>query len=268
MNRDGWLDLLLSAAAPASCRVYYGSKRRLRADQPEFKLTDAGRPSWTNARIRRIAPGAMAAGHHPVTHYYGSCSGLSEETTLELPTDAGTGSQVSDYNRDGYADLLLYCHRSEGDPNKPGRYGDHTTDSFLYWGGPKGFDVNRKLLIPGEGVHYDGGIDLGNIKDRGFQFDYISPAHHHGNRTPRRIEWKAQTPYKSRVLMQVRTAPDEQALERAKWVGPRGVDSAYESSASRLATPAWHGWIQYRALRVSPTAAVSPALEKVSIHFE
>ena len=68
--------------------------------------------------------------------------------------------------------------------------------------------------------------------------------------------------------MQVRTAADEASLERAAWVGPRGPDSVYESSGSRLAAPAGHGWIQYRAILVSPNGAVSPALEKVTIHFD
>jgi hypothetical protein len=122
--------------------------------------------------------------------YFGSPRGLSQENTRELPTNAGTGSQVSDYNRDGHADLLLYCHRSEGNPDTPGSYGDHTTESYLYWGGPEGFHADRKHLSPSEGVHYDGGIDL-NIMDRDFQFEYISPPHHHGNRAEPRMEGAA-----------------------------------------------------------------------------
>jgi hypothetical protein len=68
--------------------------------------------------------------------------------------------------------------------------------------------------------------------------------------------------------MQVRTAPDEGSLERATWEGPRGPGSMYESSGSRLAAPAGHAWIQYRAILVSPNVAVSPALERVTIHFD
>ncbi|MBI4606497.1 MAG: VCBS repeat-containing protein [Planctomycetes bacterium] len=277
MNRDGRLDLLLMRRGTGVVSyVYFGNERgEFAADRrQEFKpnetqgvtVADTNGDGWLDVIAPRYKDGGSRATLSRI--YFGSSSGLREANTLELPTNAGTGSQVSDYNRDGYADLLLYCHRSEGDPDKPGRYGDHATDSFLYWGGPEGFDSNRKLLIPGEGVHYDGGIDLGNIKDRGFQFDYISPPHHHGSRTARRIEWKAQTPHGSRVAMQVRTAPDEPSLERATWVGPRGPGSVYESSGSRLATPAGHGWIQYRAILVSPNGAVSPALEEVRIRFD
>jgi len=277
LNRDGLLDLLLMRRGTGVVSyVYLGNGRgEFTADRrQEFKpnetqgvtVADTNGDGWLDVIAPRYKDGGSRATLSRI--YFGSPRGISEDNALELPTNAGTGSQVSDYNGDGHADLLLYCHRSEGDPNKPGRYGDHTTESYLYWGGPEGFHVDRKLLIPGEGVHYDGGIDLGNIKDRGFQFDYISVPHHHGNRNPRSLEWKAHTPHGSRVWMQVRTAPDEPSLQRAEWVGPRGPESMYESSGSRLATPAGHGWIQYRAILVSPNGAVSPALEKVSIHFD
>jgi hypothetical protein len=277
MNRDGFLDLLLMRRGTGVVSyVYHGNGRgEFSADRrQEFKpnetqgvtVADTNGDDWLDIVAPRYKDGGSRATMSRI--YFGSPRGLSENNTLELPTNAGTGSQVSDYNRDGHADLLLYCHRSEGDPNKPGSYGDHTTDSYLYWGGPEGFHADHKLLIPSEGVHYDGGIDLGNIRDRGFQFDYISPPHHHGNRTPRSLEWKAETPHGSRVLMQVRTAPDEPSLERATWVGPKGANSTYDSSGSRLAALAGHAWIQYRALLVSPNGAVSPALEKVTIHFD
>ena len=277
MNRDGWLDLLLMRRGNnLVSSVYYGNEKgEFSADRRnEFKpfqtqgatVADVNRDGWLDVICGRYSDGGSRATMSRV--YFGSPKGLSEDNVLELPTNAGTGSQVSDYNQDGFPDLLLYCHRSEGDPNKPGKYGEHCTDSYLYWGSSKGFDVNRKLLIPGEGVHYDGGIDLGNIKDRSLKFDYISPAHQYGDRSGKRIEWQAQTPHGSRIRMQVRTASDETSLEQAKWVGPKGEESFYESSGARLATPAGDSWIQYRAILVSPNGGVSPVLEQVSIHFE
>ena len=50
---------------------------------------------------------------------------------------------VSDFNHDGYADLLLTCHRFEGDSNRIGASSDHITDSFLYWGGEDGLYADR-----------------------------------------------------------------------------------------------------------------------------
>ena len=139
----------------------------------------------------------------------------------------------------------------------------------MHHSGPALAEPRRRRLRSRRGIETSKApLDLGNIKDRGFQFDYFSPPHHHGGRAATRIEWQAQTPHESRVLLQVRTAPDERSLEQAEWVGPRGPGSTYDSSGSRLATPAGHGWIQYRAILVSPNGAVSPALEKVSIRYD
>src|SRR5207249_3634193 len=109
--------------------------------------------------------------------YFAPGEGLTEKDIIELPTYGGPGSMLADFNHDGYPDLLLICHRFEGDSNKIGSSSDHITDSFLYWGGPDGFKPDRKLRIPGRGAHYDSGVDPGNLFDRSFRYDYISPPH-------------------------------------------------------------------------------------------
>jgi hypothetical protein len=278
MNRDGFLDLLLIKRGNDPSYVYYGnangefSADRRNAFTPKatqgVTVADVNGDGWLDVIAGRYTDGGSRATMSPI--FFGSPSGLSDEHKIELPTNAGTGSQVSDYNHDGYPDVLFFCHRSEGDPNRPGRYGDHCTDSYLYWGGPGGFDANRKDLIPGEGEHYDGGTDIGNIRDRSLRFDYISPPHRYPSGTsPKRIEWTAQTPHGSRVVFQVRTAPDGSSLKLASWAGPRGMNSFYERSGSRLATPqAADSWLQYRAVLVSPNGGTSPALQRVSIRFD
>ena len=276
MNKDGNLDLLLLKRGTDPSYVYYGngkgefSEQRRNAFTPKATqgatVADVNGDGWLDVICGRYTDGGSRATMSPI--FFGGPKGLSDDNKIELPTNAGTGSQVSDYNNDGYLDLLFFCHRSEGDINKPGRYGDHCTESYLYWGGPKGFDPKRKDLIPAEGVHYDGGVDLGNIRDRGLKFDYISSPHQYGgDRAPRRIDWTAQTPHGSKVRMQVRTAASESQLANAKWVGPKGENSSYESPGAIKARKG-DSWIQYRAILVSPNGGVSPALDKVTIGFE
>ena len=275
MNNDGHLDLLLMRRGnDVISYVYYGnSKGSFSADRrDEFKpwstqgatVADVNTDGWLDVICGRYTDGGSRATMSVI--YFGSPNGLSEDNKQELPTNAGTGSQVSDYNNDGHADLLFYCHRSEGDVNKPGDYGDHCTDSYLYWGSAKGFSPDRRLLIPSEGVHYDGGVDLGHINDRRLEFDYISPPHEYGQRKPTRIEWTAQTPHRSKVRMQLRTAASESQLAQAKWTGPKGENSFYDTPGT-INAPAGVAWIQYRAILVSPNGGVSPALERVTVSF-
>ncbi|WP_428938597.1 FG-GAP repeat domain-containing protein [Fontivita pretiosa] len=275
LNKDGYLDLILVFRGDKPSYVYWGNEKGEFSDQRRTPFTpiesqgvtvgDVNGDGWLDI----VAPSYKTGGSRATMSriFLGGPEGISDSRRFELPTMGGTGSLVSDFNRDGYTDLLLICHRSEGDPNKPGVLSDHCTDSYLYWGGPDGFKVDRKLLIPVEGAHYDAGTDLGNIYDRSLQFDYISPAHEYGGKRGQRIEWKAQTPPGTKVKFQVRTAASQSELAAASWVGPKGQGSYYERSGASLNTPEGHSWIQYRAVLESENGANSPVLDSVSLSF-
>jgi hypothetical protein len=279
MNNDGHLDLMLMRRGDnVISLVYYGDGRGGFSPEKrdEFQVVqtqgatvaDINKDGWLDVVTGRYSDKGSRATKSRL--HFGSPNGLSEDNMLELPTHAGTGSMISDFNSDGHNDLLFYCHRSEGDPNKPGRFGDHCTDSYLYWGSKQGFSFDRKHLIPGQGVHYDGGADLGNIKDRSMQFDYISPAHQFSQgKSGHRIEWKAQTPKGTRVKFQVRSAASENELASAEWTGPRGggKDSYFERSGASFDTPEGHTWVQYRAVLESANGSNSPVIESVSLSF-
>ncbi len=173
---------------------------------------------------------------------------------------------VADFNRDGFNDVLFVCHRSEGDPNRAGSFGDHETTAFLYWGGPNGLSPERRATIPVRGPHNDSGVDLGNIFDRRNEYDYISSGYYCGSRTPAILSWRAQTPAGSSVQFQLRTAASEPALETASWTGPSGPGSHYTQPGSIAPGPSG-SWIQYRAVLVSASGAASPVINEVAINF-
>lgn len=274
MNRDGLLDLILTRRGYAPSYVYYGNAKGEFSSDRRSSFTpietqgvtvgDLDADGWLDI----VAPTYKHQGSRATLTrvFLGGPGGVSDERFIELPTHSGTGSQIADYNRDGHPDLLLICHRGEGDPNRTGSPSDHVTDSYLYWGGPDGFRADRRLLIPARGPHYDSGVDLGNIYDRTLRFDYISPPHAFSGRGDG-IEWEAKTPFGSAVEFQIRTASSREGLAEAEWVGPRGEDSYFRKSGSRLTTPPGHGWIQYRAVLISSNGAGSPVLERVSIGF-
>lgn len=84
--------------------------------------------------------GGRVRGDIPVYVYYGSSDGFVNERRDELPGWSATDSVSCDFNDDGWADILV-CNCAENAPNlDPG--------SFLYWGGPDGFNIDNKLVIP------------------------------------------------------------------------------------------------------------------------
>jgi hypothetical protein len=280
LNRDGFLDLILTRSIWQNDRrapsfVYWGNAQGVFSAERRAEFETVGTQGVTVGDVNQdglldvVCPNYNSNQSRATLSriFLGGPDGLSAKRMFELPTSSGTGSQIFDYNGDGYNDLLLICHRSEGDPTKIGVYGDHKTASFLYWGGPRGFDRERRLLIPTKGAHYDGGVDLGNIYDRSFQFGYVSSPFRYDGLAGERIDWRALEPHASRVRFQVRTAATEPDLKQAAWLGPGGPATYYEKSGTRLKTDPSHAWIQYRAVLVSPNGSVSPVLERVELSF-
>ena len=78
--------------------------------------------------------------------FWGGPQGFSEKQMQLLPTDGGTGSLAADFNHAGYLDLLFVCHRREGNPDRLQAFNEHKTNSFLYWGGPRGFSPQLDFI--------------------------------------------------------------------------------------------------------------------------
>lgn len=195
----------------------------------------------------------------------GGPNGYSLKNSIKLPTQGGTGSIVSDFNRDGYQDIFFFCHRRDGSDTKIGDFGDHHTNSLLYWGGPTGFNPHNKLEIPSVGAHYDVGVDLGNIKDRGFLFSYISSPHKINGKRPIKINWAAETPHRTSIKFQIRVANSKEMLERAIWLGPGGAGTFFTKPNTPIRNIPSGKWIQYRAIFDTDNGAYSPILSAVEI---
>ena len=281
MNRDRYLDLILTRSIWQNNRrapsyIYYGNAQGDFSTDRRDEFTTVGTQGVTVGDLNQdgwldVACPAYSNGQSRATTsrvYLGRPEGLSESSMLTFPTNSGTGSQIADYNRDGFNDLLFVCHRSEGDPNRLGAFGDHVTDSYLYWGGPDGFKDDRRLLVPSQGAHYDSGVDLGNIYDRSLRWDYTSSPYHYGRAQGERLVWQAVTPHQSSVAFQVRTASRKENLEEAQWMGPQGTGTFYTRPALPLNLREGNSWIQYRAVLHSPHGVASPILEEVRLSFK
>jgi hypothetical protein len=79
-------------------------------------------------------------GDVPCYVYYGSKNGFSEKNRDEFPGWSASEIVCCDFNDDGWADLLI-CNSAENAVSiDPG--------SDLYWNGPDGFDLRKKLVLP------------------------------------------------------------------------------------------------------------------------
>ncbi len=198
----------------------------------------------------------------------GSETGYALDHAIRLPTDGGTGSIVSDFNRDGFQDVFFFCHRGDGKFDEIGKFGDHHTHSFLYWGSANGFDPKHRLAIPSVGVHYDVGVDLGNIRDRSFLFEYVSSAYECNGMKPARLTWKGETPRRSTIRFQMRAADSRENLAKAKWWGAEGAGSFFAQRDQTVSSIPAGNWIQYKAIFDTENGAYSPILDEVEISFE
>lgn len=188
--------------------------------------------------------------------------------SIKLPTDGGTGSIVSDFNRDGFQDIFFFCHRADGSFDEIGKFGDHHTNSFLYWGSANGFDEKHRLEIPSVGAHYDVGIDLGHIRDRSFVFEYTSSAYECKGKKPTRLKWQGETPHQSSIKFQLRVADSKKGLAKAHWYGVDGIGSYFSQRDQSVNSIPVGKWIQYKAIFDTENGAYSPILEAVEIKFE
>ena len=151
LNQDGTLDLVLSRSIEAGKRlttgfVYWaagpGEFSKERRDSFEIEGTnlitvaDVNQDGWLDLVCPNYNTGLQPG--HPVANLPGrDRMAFPAERMFTLPTNSGAGSLVTDFNQDGYTDILMVCHRSEGrsQPNRILRRSRHRFLSLLGRGG-------------------------------------------------------------------------------------------------------------------------------------
>ena len=263
LDQDGLLDIAF--AGNNQVKVYYGQadgtftvdrRQVLDLQAKTMTIADVNDDGWLDL----ICPLYKQKGNRSLKSslLLGAPEGFSLERRVLLPTDGGTGAIVSDFNRDGRTDVFFWCHRRDGSHERVGQFGDHDTDSFLYFGRPQGFGEEARLGIPGKGVHYDVGADIGHIRDRTFSYAYVSSPRATNGMRAARLAWQAETPAQTAVRLQLRWADQPDLLNEADWQGPDGPDSYFTGTAD-LSDQLPHGkWIQYRAELDTDNGAESP----------
>jgi len=269
LNQDGHLDIAF--AGNAQVKVYYGNAHAqfdlsrsqvVKLQCKTMTIGDVNDDGWLDIVCPLYSQGGRRSLKSSLL--LGGPDGFSLDRRIQLPTDGGTGAVVSDFNFDGHTDVFFWCHRHDGSHEEVGRFGDHATDSFIYFGSADGFSADNRWGIPGKGVHYDIGVDVGHIRDRGFLFDYVSSPHPTGGKSVTQISWKAETPGKTAVRFQLRSAMSRETIDEATWRGPQGDESFFDTP-SKVAGSIQGEWVQYRAILDTVNGAESPVIDEVRV---
>ncbi|WP_409344256.1 FG-GAP repeat domain-containing protein [Paenibacillus sp. MBLB4367] len=89
--------------------------------------------------------------------YLGGSNGFDADRRIEFPGWAAVDSICCDFNDNGWGDVFI-ANCAENAPHlDPG--------SFLYWGGPEGFDPDRKQILPTLRAH---GSAVGDYRHSGY----------------------------------------------------------------------------------------------------
>lgn len=263
-NNDGWLDLFVANFYESgkvrfentNSFLYYGGPDGFSANRRTL-LPSTGGDQTSVADFNKdgyldIAIGNYATGGRDRTWfsfvYWNGPDGFKPSNRTDLYTNSGSGNLALDFNKDGWLDLLMACHKQAN--------GDHSTYSYLFWGGPDGFQDFNKIELPTDGAHELTMMDPGNIYNRRFELGFISSVYDAGQ--PRRVKdisWKGEEKLGSKLRFELRGANSQEELKRTRWTpGPSGM------SPSRF-------W-QYRAVFTSVDGSNYPTLSEVTTTFE
>lgn len=155
--------------------------------------------------------------------YWNDRGNFSVTNRKRLFAHSSSAAWACDFNEDGYVDIFLSHHRA---------YGNHNTESAIWWNGPDGFKEESRSWLPTIGPHDMVPNDVGDIMARSPEEYYISPVGKVD--APKAVSWEGEIPIKTWVNCQIRTAHSEEALATASFIGPDGTENSRFTSGQEI----------------------------------
>ncbi len=147
--------------------------------------------------------------------YWNDKGHFSLANRKRMYSHSSSAALAGDFNEDGYVDLCLTNHRA---------FGNHRTESAIWWNGPDGFKEENRTWLPTIGPHDMVANDIGNVMDRSMEETYITPVDYVDGGI-RSIDWEGILPKKTWVNAQIATADSPEALATAEFIGADGTGS-------------------------------------------
>ena len=269
LDGDGYLDLILSCHLTKGHSIpnekgkfviYWGGKDGFSENRKSFLpthcanaltiqdfnndgLLDIYGTAYNNGRCRDIDSKLYFQSADRMFH---------QDNFQDIFNHSGCGCMSGDFNGDGYIDLAVVSHKA---------YGNHVTDSYIFWGSPDGINEQRYTALPCRGPHGMCSVDIGNIMDRSDSEYYYSEAYRvPPNAIPVNVSWKAENGPKTWVTMALRCADSAEELERAPW------STSFDSGAD-ISHLALSGYIQYRLELGAKCGCGTPRVTEVTVDF-
>jgi hypothetical protein len=284
INSDGWLDLFFVVRVKGLSKdthslAYLGGpsgfSERHRLEFPsrgagDASIADLNRDGLLDIVVTNYS--VRTTRQLPFYIYWGSQSGWSSSDRTELPANSGNGTEIADFDADGWLDIAIACHRLEGSRDLPGHPNTHQGFSYVYFGAENGFDTRRRLSLPTIGPHGMLGVDLGHVYHRRGEWIYVSSVHKLD--TSCRIStilWQGSTPDNTSIVLQFRLAESAKKLADEPWQGPQGLDSWFEQPTANVSGSVQESsgqFVQYRVRLQSPSLASYPSLDRVELRFQ
>lgn len=169
-NRDGYLDMVCAEFFPGSTvsRVYYGnatgfataSNFPLAVNGPRaMSVGDLNKDGWLDIVFSTVTDSCEMA------IFWGGSQGFDNGKVTRLPTGNSPANRLADLNKDGWLDIVianLYNAKEQPGPGLTvhGFGGNPDGKNMIYWGGPQGYSVDRRVLLPGIGTEDIGVADF------------------------------------------------------------------------------------------------------------
>jgi hypothetical protein len=277
LNGNGWLDLIVGGylsmgkkvANESYVYIYWGGPEGFREDRrtqlPAHTANSITIADFNRDGILDIFVTSYNSGRErdiDAYIYWGQPGGVySADYRSTIFTHSSCGSMAIDFNEDGWVDLAIANHKTNG---------NHCGYSYVMWNGPDGFSQERMTKLPTMGPHGMMSVDPGNIMDRRPEEFYISSEFElpHGDKVSR-ISWIAELQPKTWVKAQIRTASSRGGLVQANWQGPNGMEDSWFDNGQKATDALQVGqWIQYRLALGAINGGNSPRVTEVTVHYE
>ncbi len=276
LNGNGYLDLVIGAHGSwskthpyeSSIYIFWGGPKGYSQERccmlPASSSNSLVVADFNNDGLFDIFVTSYQAAHSrdiDAYIYWNSPEGFSINRRQRIFNHAGSGCMACDFDEDGYIDLAVCHHRS---------YGNHITNSKVWWNGPDGFEPKNTTKLPTIGALGMVTASPYNIMDGGEEEFFTSRVFDIPEGAERlsdiRLDMELQP--KTWVKLQLRTAATAELLKDTPWFGA-GYDQDYFTGSQQVNYPLAVGdrVIQYRLALGATNGGNSPRVKKVEIAF-